>query len=597
MLNTIVNFLGLSLSLTACVLITIYVRYELSFDQHIKDKDRIFRIAGVYGTDERNESPYTSYLLQPIVEGEVSGIERMTRLIFTSEVVAVGANRFEAQEVIFADSSFFDVFGFDIVSGNATKALDDPGSVVLAEPEAIKLFGTADALGKIIEVRGATFVVSAVIRQIPNNTHFTGSIILPMPGVRSWLPDWVLTNITGRSVYTYLKANKDFDKGDFERNLSKLVAARWPVDGPPEFFVQPVGSIHLDSHLEGEIRSNGSRTSVYVFLVTGLVILMLACINYVNLSTAGALQRMRAAGMKRVLGSTRRALFGQFLIESNMMSLTGAACALVLAVLLMPFFNYLSGQHFGLDLIGQPIILVGLPITALLVGCIAGAFPASILAGMGTLSMIYGKFGLKGNTYRLRNGLILFQFAVSVTVIAITLIVAKQFRFMNNKDLGVDPDSVILVRLPTIEIAGRYDVLRTAFLTDPSIVAVSGSNNKVTAIVSTGRPYILDWTKEDVSIPSVTVTHEFFETMKAEIVSGRSFSRDISSDIDEAYVINESAVNMLGPGDAVGKKLFGFTYTGSEWFEKNARVIGVVKDFHFASLHARVQPTDRKSVV
>lgn len=589
----LINLIGLSVSLTACILITLFVRDELSFDTHFKEKERIFRIAAKYdhGGDSQAILATTSYLVQPMMEGNLAGIDYMSRIDFNSEMITIdGDKQFLETEIIFADSTFFDIFSLPFASGDPSTALDDPGSVVLDKPTAQKYFGTANSIGKSIELKGKQFTVTGVMEEFQPNSHFTCRIIFPMSGVVHWYPDWVLTNITGTNLYTYLKSEVNFNQAEFETRFNKLVASRWGGDNPPEFFLQPLTSIHLKSNLRDEIGINGSETDIYIFSITALVILALACINYVNLSMAGSLQRSKEVGMKKVLGSTTRMQISQFQTESLLVVMMSAILALIFAKLSMPLFNSLSGKMLEFDLFYDLPIGIGLLFVIVMIGLMAGSFPALTLLRMGTLGMLSGNLKFKGGKSYFRNGLIIFQFAISITLIASTVIVMDQISFIRKKNLGIDPEQLVMIPFQTAEISKKYELFKAEMLKNPMILSVSGSNNKVTSSVSSWRNYIADPAKGNVMIPTVTVAHDFFETMGAEILDGRSFSRDYPSDFTKSYIINESAVKFLGLDKPVGAFMFGVAFNGSKWSEINAHIIGVVKDFHFASLHTKMGP-------
>jgi putative ABC transport system permease protein len=588
--HTAINVMGLSVSLSACILIALFVRDEYSFDKHFRGGQHVYRIAGKYGSG-KEESASTTYLLQPMIPPDVRGVEAMCRIGFSSQLMATEEKEFLEYGVLYADSSFFSVFQMPFLKGSRATALNDPGDIVLDDITARRYFGTNDVLGRPITIRGKLFLVSGVVETWPSNSHFLARIILPMAGVKEWLPDWVKDNMTGRNMYTYFRASPEFNRAEFERTINDATAPVWTGDAPPEYFTQPIQSIYLHSDLEQEIEANGNATTVTLFALVALIILLLACINYINLATAGSFQRSREVGMKKLLGASRWTQMGQFLTESLVVVSGSAVVAVLLTLLALPLFDELSGKTLGVGQFADFPMAVGLVLTTLIIATLAGVFPAMLMVRSRAMNLLSGKLKINNGRKYLRNGLIMFQFAISATLIACTFIVVDQVDFMRTKDLGVNPDGLVIVPLQTPEIASRFELLKTEFLSDPGVLAVTGSNNKVTRPVSTTRPYILDWKKEDVGIPSVTVSYDFFETMGATMLFGRSFSKEVPSDLKGAYIINESAARLLGMEHPVGNHLFGFTFTGSKWFEKNGTIIGVVNDFHFASLHEQVVPT------
>lgn len=590
--HTLINIAGLSISVTVCILIALFVREEYSFDKHFPEGERIYRVAGNYfsaGGDE-DQSAATSYLLQPMIP-DMPGVDAMCRIGFSPQLLGVDSKEFLEYGVLYADSSFFKVFQMPFLRGDRATALSNPGSIVLDDMTAQRFFGTNDVVGRLILIRGKSFIVSGVMETWPSNSHFFARIILPMSGVVEWLPDWVKDNMTGRNMYTYFKASSHFNQVKLEAAINSTTKPLWTGDTPPEYFIQSLRSIYLQSHLNQEIETNGNKTTVSIFSITALVILILACINYINLTMAGSFQRSKEIGMKKILGTSRFSLLGQFLTESFLVVSVSVTAAAILVMVAMPFFNQLNGKTLLFNPFTDVSIGLGLIAITVMIAILAGIFPAALLLRSKVMNLLSGKLEFNNGRQYLRNGLIMFQFAISATLIASTLIVVDQVNFIRTKDLGIDPERIIIVPLQTPEIASRFERLKAEFLRDANVVSVTGSNNKVTRPVSTTRPYIIDWKQEDVGIPSVTVSYDFFETMGAQMVAGRSFSKEVPTDLKDAYIINESAAKLLGMKVPVGGHLFGFTFTGSKWFEKNGTVIGVVKDFHFASLHTQIVPT------
>ena len=473
--------------------------------------------------------------------------------------------------------------------GNSSTALDDPNSVVLDETTAKKYFGAENPFGKSIQLNDKLFNVSGVIKDFPPNSHFTARLIFPISGIELWYADWVKTNFSGTGKYTYFKAAENFNEEEFVTTVNKLFAARWPNDKPPTFFLQPLTSIHLGSNLDWEIHTNGNITTVYIFALIALIILVLACINYINLSMATSLQRMKEVGMKRILGSTTGMQLFQFQTESFIVTITSAIFAIILAVLTIPQLNSVSGKLLVFNIFRDPLIGPALLAISVVIGLVAGSFPALALLKSGTLGMLSGRFSFATRS-SFRSILITFQFAISIALIVSTLIVMDQMNFIRKKDLGVDPEQLVMIPFQTAEIRNRYETLRGEILRNPAILNVAASGDKVTAAVSGSRPYVIKGMKDSQALPSVVVSHDFFETMGAKIVEGRSFNRDFPSDSSKAYVINESAAKLLQMDHPVGEPLSGYTFTGWKWFKRDALIIGVVKDFHFASLHTEVGP-------
>jgi putative ABC transport system permease protein len=529
-----------------------------------------------------------------MIEADLDGLEAITRADFTGDIVTVnGDKQYLENTMVFADSTFFDVFRIAFLKGDVATALDRPENVVVDETTAIKYFGTDDVLGKTIDLRGKQFMISGVFETLPANTHFDCTIIFPISGIKQWYPDWVVTNASGTSLYTYIRVKDNFNAAGFESAATKQVAARWGWEGDsaPKYFLQPLTSIHLESNLQGEIGVNGSKSTVYIFAVTAIVIFVLACINYINLTTAASFQRGKEVGMKKVLGSTTRMQVAQFQTESFLVAGVAIVMSAILAKLAIPLFNELSGKILDFNPFTDPLISVGLFFVLILIGAAAGASPALVLLRTSTAGMLHDKLALRSSKSYLRSSLIVFQFSISITLITCTLIVMDQISFIRDRDLGIDPESVVLIPLPTDDIASKSELIKTELLRNASVISVSASSNKVTERVGGWRQYKLDPAqKEHVNCPSTAVSYDFFETMKATMVDGRTFSKEYSTDVYAGYILNESAVKFFGLDNPVGTDIQGSAFNGSQWFTRNAKVIGVVKDFHFASLHDKVEP-------
>jgi putative ABC transport system permease protein len=592
MLYTSINIAGLTLSLTACVLIALFVRDELSFDQHLGNKESIMRIGGVYkqgGKDQIKTSVATTWMLQPLIEGRVGGIESSVRIDFNERVIDVEGKEYVETGVLFADSTFFDIFSFPLLSGDRNLVLDDPTAVVIDRTTAMKFYGSTDVIGKLLSMQGKVFHITGVMENIPHNTHFTGNIVLPMSGVQDTYPDWVRTNISGRSVLTYIRIGTGFNETTFSDQVKKAVIELWP-DNTPDYFVQPVPSIHLGPKYDGEVDLSGSKADVYIFAITAFVILLLAVINYINLSIAAALPRGKEAGVKKVLGSTNGMLVGQFQTESVVVLAFSAMFALVLSWVMMPVFNQLSGKNLSFGLLTDPVVTMGFAAVVIIIALVAGALPALSLLRSGTIRLLSNKLLFRGRRTWFSNGLIVFQFSIAAGLIACTLVAMDQIQFIRGTNIGLNPNQLLMIPLQAREISARYDVLKIEMLKVPGVTHVTGSTDKLTGGISGWRPYERAKTNETVTIPTVTVAHDFFETIGAEMADGRSFSTSFPADFNKSFVINESAARLLGYEKPLGANLEGGAFNNESWYSMHAQVIGVVKDFHFSSLHSKVEP-------
>lgn len=587
-----INVAGLSVGLAACVLIVLFVKHELSFDKHFKNSQDIYRITGAYnqGGNAKTYSATTTYPLLPLLQANFPEIKTSARIDNFAANIEIGERVIYQDEMLLVDSTFFDLFSFETISGDLTEVLNEPNAIVLSESAALTLFNKLDAVNEIIRIQEVDFRVAALVRDLPKNTHFQAQIFIPMSTGIQWYGDWVHILFNGTSHYTYLQLEAGLDAGDVESRINDFLNANYEQDTPFEYSLQPIESIHLESDLVGELGVNGNKTTVLIFIATAVVILLLACINYINLSIATAFQRGTEVGLKKVFGAKPMAQVVQFQVESAIVALLACIVAVVLVEFSLPFFNQVTGGNFDFNLQQDILLSLGIFAVALLIGVVSGSFPAIFLLKMKTTNALRSSTFSNGKgKFNLRNGLVIFQFFIAVVLIASTLIILNQIKFLRNADLGIDTEQVVVVPIGIVN--NQYDLIRQELIRDASIINVTASNNHPANRVGHWRGYNPENAEEQISAPTVIISHDFFETLGAEMAQGRAFDRSFETDYMEAYVINEAAVEFFGFEEPVGASLRGSAYTGSQWSQKNAKVIGVVKDFHFASLHSEIRPT------
>ncbi|OEK00790.1 hypothetical protein BFP97_04380 [Roseivirga sp. 4D4] len=587
-----INVAGLSVGLAACVLIVLFVRHELSFDKHFSNSEDIYRVTGAYnqGGDAKTYSATTTYPLLPLLQANFPEIETSARIDNFAANIEIGDRVIYQDEMLIVDSTFFDLFSFEAISGDLTNVLNEPNAIVLSEAAALTLFNKLDIINEVIRVQETDFKVAALVKDLPENTHFQAQIFIPMSTGIQWYGDWVHILFNGTSHYTYLQLAAGMDPSDVAQRINAFLNENYEQETPAAYSLQAIESIHLESDLVGELGVNGNKTTVLIFIATAIVILLLACINYINLSIATAFQRGTEVGLKKVFGAKPLAQVIQFQVESAIVALLACIVAVVLVEFSLPFFNQVTGGSFDFNL--QEDILLSLAIfgVALIIGFVSGSFPAVFLLKMKTTNALRASTLSNGKSkFSLRNALVVFQFFIAVVLIASTLIILNQIKFLRNADLGIDTEQVVVVPIGIIN--NQYDLLRQELMRDANIVNVTASNNHPANRVGHWRGYYPENAEEQISAPTVIISHDFFETLGAEMAEGRAFDRSFETDYMEAYVINEAAVNFFGFEEPVGASLRGSAYTGSQWSQKNAKVIGVVKDFHFASLHSEIRPT------
>lgn len=590
-----INIIGLAIGIASFVFVMLYVRDEVSYDKFNKNGNRIFRIAGIYdqGGDKKNHSAQTTYMMKDWLDTSFPDVSKVVRLFFTGSPVKYDDKIFQEDKLIFADPGFFDMFSFKILKGNREKLLDGPDKMVISVTTANKYFGNDDAVGKILKLDGTPVKITGVMEDIPANCHFHGDFVVSMKTIEPSFPGWVLTNPTGTSHFTYIELKKGVHPKTFEKELADYILKMGGKDFAKSrtYFLQPLEDIHLHSNMSDEIEPNGDILYVYLLSAVAIIILLMSCINYMNLSIAGSAGRAAEIGIRKVVGAKRRQLILQFLGESVILSLLALLLAIILIETGLPFFNSLTGKSIDSGLVNNFSFLFELVSLALLVGLLAGSYPAILLSRLKSLQSLKGIFMKSGReSKKLRKALITVQFTASIAFLISTVVIYHQLTFMQNKKLGINPEQVMLVPLQSATNPEQFGKLRNRLLQNPNIKQVSASNNQLTDRVGNWRAYEIASLNKNVNIPTIVVTYDFFKTIQAKIKEGRDFSRDFQTDSTSAYIINEAAVKFLGLKNPVGKYISGRIFDGNKWNDKKATIIGVVKDFNMASLREEIQP-------
>ncbi len=587
-----INVMGLAVGIAASVLIFLYVADELGYDRFHENADRIYRITADWSNngDSRIHQLGTPHVLAKTIREKYPQVEALTQITgpFSDVVLRREDRALKESEVFAADDSFFDVFTYPLVKGDSRSALRDPNTVVLSETLAAKCFGQEDPMGKTIEIRlggqTALHTVSGVARDVPRNSHFRFEMlvslvtIFPTPNM-GW---------TWNNYITYLKLREGVTEALMEEKLAeidKLYFEGGREHIPWIWTLEPVTWIHLHSDLVTGNQPNGSVAYVRLFTVVALLILVIAGINFVNLSTARSTRRAREVGIRKVVGSTRSQLVRQFLGESVLMSLVALAVGIGLIQAALPFYRNLAGRELALPYFGNPLIIPGLVALALAVGFLAGLYPAFFLSSFKQTEVLKGsRFGGKSRgALALRNGLVVFQFSMSVLLIIGSLVIGRQLDFIKNQRLGFDKDNVVAIHNAD-NLGNGLEVFRDRLLQHTDIVGVTA----VRALPGQGSP---NWgigvegvqTERPLNMNFLTCDQDFADVLNIRMIEGRFMSRDYPSDVD-AVVINDKAAEYFGIPEPVGKRIRIW------WTKKDLTIIGIIDDFHFESLHRDVIP-------
>ena len=586
-----ISVASLTAGVTACLLILLYVQHERSFDRHLPDADRVYRVVteerGAGGTER---TAMTTADLTPVLWAARPdlAVARLYRWPYSDVLVQRGERRFNEGRFFRVDSTFFDVFGLEWVRGDPSTALDRPYSVVLTERTAARYFGDRDPVGEPLRVGSQTdYVVSGVVRDAPPNTHVSFDF-LAFNG-RGFPDGW-----DEKKVWTYAKLPPQADAEAVGRLLPGLVGRHFPehLHGVTALSLQPLTDIHLDAGLGGEIQPGGNRTTLAALMAVALGFLLIACVNYVNLATAQGTARTREIGVRKAIGSSRGQLAAQFLSESVLVAFVAVALSGVLVVALRPVVNAAFGVGIPpVDGAGGALV-AALTALVLVVGLLAGAYPAFYLASLSPVRALKGGGGERGPV-RLREGLVVFQFAATLVLLVGTLVVGRQVRYMLDDSSGIGRADVLMVTVPR-DVAVGWDwnpgVLRDALLRQPRVQAVSavhvpwGPDLEQYRLRVPGAP-------ETVAANVLWVTDDAYADLYGlTLREGRTRLLPSNPDapgVPVEVVVNETAVRQLGLATPVGHDVE-LALDDVEW--QRGRVVGVVEDAPYRTLHHEVQP-------
>ena len=580
---SLVNIIGLAVGMAACLILFLWVQNELSYDSYHQKAGRIYRVfqqnelEGQVDRFAGSPAP-----LGPALVNEFPEVEKAVRFGMNRFLISYENKRFY-EEVFFADPEVFDVFTFPLIKGDPKAVLKEPHSIIISEEIKEKYFGREDPIGKIINLdEFGDFRITGVFKNIPPNSHFRFDFLGSFYDyARGHFDQWGISN-----YWTYVLTSKNFNQDKFNEKLpefvekyrGKEVRDKYKLTYP----LQPLTGIHLHSDLRGEIEPNSDIETLYVFSAVAFFILLIACLNYINLSTARYAGRAREVGLRKVIGATRSQLINQFLGESLLFSFIAVLLAVALAELFLPLFNSLSGKRLAIDYLDNFILLPGLIIIVLFAGLASGSLPAFYISALQPVRALKGMLKASSRVSWLRRTLVLSQFAISIIFIFCTITISNQLSYMRNKKLGFDKEHVVNIPIYDKDALQRYETIKNEFLRNPRILGISAS------AFSPGKiPWYQDYWYEGLSENShpmvrwVSVDHDFLPTFGIELVSGRNFSRNFPNDVESAYILNESAVKEIGWESPLGKQFK---------IGEKGTVVGVVKDFHFKSLHQQIEP-------
>ncbi len=580
-----INIGGLAVGMTCCILILLWVQDELSYDRYHENADRIYRITYA----EEIGDAFSHYALSPYggtqaIGEEVAEVRAYTRLLQRTGLIKHADNNFDERNICYVDKDFFHIFSFELIEGNPTTALEDPGSIVLTQDMAKKIFGNKPPLGQTLNLSAdGDLKVTGVVKNVPRNSHFHFNYLVSintLQGRRARILDsWL-----GIAGWSYLLLEKSVEAEIVEEKIAGVVEkhagerAR-EVGTKMFYYLQPLTDIHLKSKLAAEFEGNGDIRYVYVFSLIAMFILLIACINFMNLSTARSAKRGKEVGLRKVLGAYKKRLVVQFLTESIGFAFVSLILALGLIWLLLPVFNDLAGKKIPTASLLSLVIIMGLLILVIITGIAAGSYPAFYLSSFQPIDTIRQKVQIKSTRSRLRNALVILQFAISIVLIISTLVVLKQLNYMKNQKLGFKKEQVLAMYIRGQGVSQKFEAFKNELKKDAGILEASYSSGipgRTGAVLTTfveGQPDSVSF-----NFDYIFCDYDFLKTYEIDLIQGRDFSRDFGDDKEGAFLINETAMTKLGWGEeTLGKKI-------GHSPQAKRPIVGIVKDFHYMSL-------------
>src|SRR6476646_1908662 len=553
-----INLFGLTIGLTCCLLIFTFIFHELSYDKYQPNADRVYRVTRTfYNLQNNSVSLHLSTIsppFAPYLQNDFKEIEELTRFVdYSPAPVKYGEKMINEKNLFFADDKFFDFFKADVLEGNPKKALSDPYSIMLTDEMAKKYFGNEEPMNKIVRI-----------------------------------------NYGNNDFFTFIRLPKGYDPKKLEKQfpafLDRRMVGQYTTVKPSQgtsLDLQKVTDIHLRSHTDYEAEENGDIKRVYIFSAIALFILLIACINYMNLSTARSTLRAREIGIRKAVGAQRKEIMAQFLSESILVSWIALILAFGLTWLILPWLNKVSAQNLDINILFKWQVIIPIILVPFIVGAISGLYPAIFMSSFQPVKVLKGFLKTGGGNISFRKVLVTLQFAISIILIICTAIVFNQMRYIQNKSLGYDRDHIVTLSYPS-ELNDKYDAFHTELLANSNVKNVAWSTRIPTGrlLDNMGASMMSGDTMAPINadIKFVSADHDFIPTYDIKMAAGRNFSREFTTDTS-SYLINEAAVQVLGfkkSEDVIGKD---FGYGG-----RNGKLAGVFHDFHFESMHQKIAP-------
>ncbi len=585
-----INILGLTVGMTAGFLIFLYVRFELSYDSFHSKEDRIYRVVcDIKTPTEVIKAAGPSWAVGPHIAQDFPQVQAAVRTTGDELLVRKGNVKFQELNSLWADSAFFGMFDFKLLKGNPKTVLQEPLSIVFSESAVKKYFGNTDPVGQTVLLTGEGFTakITGVMKDIPENSTIKADMLISMstltrklnPGLDDQWGNY------GNSTYVLLKPGTR--AADLQAQLPAFLERRngtemKKINMYPTLFLEPLKDVYLRSTRNGS--NTGNINNVYIFSWVAVFILLIACFNFINLTTARSAERAKEVGIRKVVGAVKRQLTGQFIGESVLLCALSFILTLIATALLLPSFNHLAGKTISSGIFDNLSFILILFLAAMGIGLLAGVYPALVLSSFKPVTVLKGRFSTGSKGLLLRKGLVIAQFTISIALIIATIIVYNQMNFMRRQDLGFSKDQVMVINTNGDP---AKDAFRNAVATLPNVKSVAMASS----VPGGGNPAAyseIENVKGDLQIANLDlyfVDFDYIPQFKIKMIAGRAFSPDFQTDTTQSMILNEAAVKMFGytsPAQAVGRRF-------KQW-GREGKIIGVAKDFHFRSLQLPIKP-------
>lgn len=594
---SLINIFGLSVGLCCCFLIGLYLNGELSYDKFHKNADNIYRVTRLFKSSDGTTGLHLSRVAPPFatyMRTDFEQIEKIGRFVNYGGIVKYEDKVFNEPNFLWADAEVVDILTFEAVLGDVETALTQPGSVILSETMSAKYFGEENPIGKTISYNNQTaLLVRGVFKDFPSNSSYTMDLLADFSNIETaYGGREQLIKMWYRNQFTTLFTLKNSSDLDYIKSGMSAFLTRHLGENATDFAeiqIQKFTDIHLKSNLSDEQGLNGDFTYIYLFSAIAILILMIACINYMNLATAKSVNRAKEVGMRKVFGAAKGNLISQFLVESILLVFMAVLVAFGMSLLILPSFRGFTDMAFDLGALWNWSTILIVIVLSIMVGIMAGSYPAFFLTRFRILNVLKGKVASGSRSGALRKFLVVTQFTISVVLIISTIVIFQQLNFIQNKSLGYEKDQMMILS-SNQEIQNNYQALKSELLKLSGVEGVTNSifvpsnqllNSRGTASIEVDG----ELKSTETGLKDLTVGYDFIETYKMELLEGRGFSENVASD-SANFILNEAAVNQIGwanAQEAVGQNI--------EYGGIKGLVIGVLKDFHFESLQSEIQPT------